>query len=162
MAYQDKYNPIKNYKFVVTIIGGPEIGFQKVSGLKVTVESVTYREGNDIQTSLHKSPGMSNWDPIVLSKGLTVDETANTFFDYLEETTSPELNFRHDVTVELKGKDNSTVRTWFIPNAWISDYELGEMNAEASEVFVKTITLEHEGWKETGSEPASELTAYTG
>lgn len=150
MPYQEKYDPIKNHNFRVTI-GTTTFGFQRVSGLKGNAEIVNYREGDEDLNTPHKSAGLGRFDSITCVKGLTVSnqEDSLQFYNMLKDTLNKEQNYRFDLTIEVLGKDKSVKRTYYVPNAWVSGYEMGELNAESNEVYVRTLTIEHEGFEES-------------
>ena len=68
----NRFDPYKNFKFVVKF--GPKIvaGISKVGGLKKTTEVVKHREGADPSTS-RKSPGRTEFEAITLERGVTGD-----------------------------------------------------------------------------------------
>lgn len=89
MARASASDPIRNFKFQVEISTSatstnspwkPEtsknianLGFSVVSGVSVSNEMITYREGG-MNTHMHKMPGQSDFGPITLSKGMISGE----------------------------------------------------------------------------------------
>lgn len=83
MARSAKSDPIRNFKFRVTIVPGAALntytggtaaglgtlGFAVVSGLTVTNELVGYREGG-MNTHPHKFVGQSDFTPVNFSRGV--------------------------------------------------------------------------------------------
>jgi phage tail-like protein len=78
-------DPLRSFKFNVSIFNqtngnglGNEIrlGFMSVSGLGISVEPLTYREGGDNLTT-RKMPGQSDFNPISLSRGLFAGDDDN-------------------------------------------------------------------------------------
>lgn len=86
MARASKTDPIRNFKFQVTIqpsgnlakhVGSEigNLGFSVVSGLSVTNELIAYREGG-MNTHPHKMIGQSDFAPVTLSKGVFGHESS--------------------------------------------------------------------------------------
>ncbi len=67
-----RFDPYKNFKFRLKLDGKYVAGVSKVSGLKRTTEVVEHREGGDPSSS-RKSPGLTEFAPIVLERGLIQD-----------------------------------------------------------------------------------------
>lgn len=71
-------DPLRSFKFNVNIPitttnsnqqGMIRLGFMSVSGLGISIEPLTYREGGDNVTT-RKMPGQADFNPITLSRGL--------------------------------------------------------------------------------------------
>jgi phage tail-like protein len=86
MARPSKTDPVRNFKFQVTIqprgnlakhVGAEigNLGFSVVSGLSVTNELIAYREGG-MNTHPHKMIGQSDFAPVTLSKGVFGHESS--------------------------------------------------------------------------------------
>jgi len=171
------YDPLRSFKFHVTIVGqdvssGIEIGFQKVSGLKESSDVVDYREGN-MMVHKRKLPGLTNYEPITLTRGAAPGTTASELFNWRALTAryndgedaasglsslgdgvpAPVTGvggFRRIVKIEVfdKGDPNdNAVRAWQVQKAWPSELSVSDLNAEASEVLIDTLVLQHEGLK---------------
>lgn len=147
-----QHDPLKNFRFEVEISGNMNFaraGFQKVSGLKQSVGVIEYREGTD-QEVTRKSPGMGKVDPITLERGQTADQDcwtwAKMLFDYQKQIQGVDEGARANVRIKAKNRAGEVVRTWVIPNCWVSDYESGDFDAEQEGILVEKITIQHEGF----------------
>src|SRR5215472_16754045 len=67
-----RFDPYKNFKFRIKWDGRYVAGVSKVSGLRRTTEVIHHREGGDPSTS-RKSPGVTEFEPITLERGVTHD-----------------------------------------------------------------------------------------
>ena len=67
-----RHDPYKNFKFRVKWDGQYVAGVCKISALRRTTEVVEHREGGD-PSMWRKSPGRTQFDPIVLERGVTHD-----------------------------------------------------------------------------------------
>ena len=118
MARPSKTDPLRNFKFKVTIeptgslktlTGGIQtLGFSVVSGLTVQNELIAYREGG-MNTHPHKMLGQSDYGPVTFSKGVFAHE--NHLYKWqqflhswsqggtLGGSTSTNNDYRADITV---------------------------------------------------------------
>jgi phage tail-like protein len=171
------YDPLRSFKFHVTLVGQGafgEIGFQKVSGLKESSGVVDYREGN-MMVHKRKLPGLTNYEPITLTRGAAPGNTARQLFDWRAlvaryndgegsvgnlspygdgviaiENPEGSIGFRRIIQIDVfdKGEPNSAPRrSWRVQKSWPSQLSVSDLNAEASEVLIDTLVLEHEGLK---------------
>src|SRR6476469_3775073 len=67
-----RFDPYKNFKFRVKWDGRYVAGISKVSALKRTSEVIKHREGGDLSSS-RKSPGRTEYEAIMLERGVTHD-----------------------------------------------------------------------------------------
>src|SRR4029453_6610352 len=67
-----RFDPYKNFKFRVKWDGRYVAGVSKRSGLRRTTEVIHHREGGDPSTT-RKSPGLIEFAPITLERGVTHD-----------------------------------------------------------------------------------------
>lgn len=171
----ETYDPLRGFKFVVTITNGGDIGFQKCSGLKEASDVVEYREGN-MPIRKRKLPGLTNYEPLTFTRGAASPQVAGALLLWRKQVarygfpdkshdgavwgdgqagvvntsanngTGP--GFRKFVEIALHDKgDNfvTPVRRWWAYRAWPSEYSVSDLNAEASEVLIETLVLQHEG-----------------
>lgn len=152
------FDPLRGFKFVVTIGNNIKLGFQKVSGLKESSEVVEYREGW-MHVHKRKMPGLTVYEPVGLTRGVT----RSTFILewraqvarwgegnwYDGEPAGPDgTGFRRTVKIELfdKGTNESTpAKIWTLQEAWPSELSVSDLNAEGSEILIETLVLQHEG-----------------
>jgi phage tail-like protein len=148
-----RFDPYKNFKFRVKWDGRYVAGVSKVGALKRTTEGVKHREGGDPSSS-RKSPGRSEYEAIVLSRGVTLDPEferwANKVWNYgsgLGSETSLK-DFRKDVIVEMYNEAGQLAVAYKVYRCWVSEFEaLPELDANANAVAIQTIKLENEGWE---------------
>jgi hypothetical protein len=68
-----RFDPYKNFKFRVKWDGRYVAGVSKISGLRRSTEVIHHREGGDPSSS-RKSPGLTEFAPIMLERGVTHDQ----------------------------------------------------------------------------------------
>jgi phage tail-like protein len=89
MPISQRTDPLRNFKFQIQIVGGPNLnthagagnsigldglGFAEMSGLSVTNELIAYREGG-MNTHPHKMVGQSDFPPVSFSRGVFVNQS---------------------------------------------------------------------------------------
>jgi phage tail-like protein len=148
-----RYDPYKSFNFRVKWDGKYVAGVSKVTGLKRTTEVVAHREGGDPSTS-RKSPGLTEFEPVTLERGLTQDrvfeEWANLVWQ-LGAALGAEValkEFRKDIRIELYNEAGQLVYAYNVLRCWPSEYEaLPDLSSGANAVAIEHIKLENEGWE---------------
>ena len=154
----NRFDPYKNYKFLVKWDGKIVAGISKVSALKRTTEVVEHREGGDV-SSTRKSPGQTKYEAITLERGVTHDPEFQAWTNLVWDFgTSPPSsgsggremslkNFRKDITLELYNEAGQLVIAYNVFRCWVSEFQaLPELDASANAVAIQTLKLENEGW----------------
>lgn len=153
MPAVNRFDPYKNFKFVVKFGNNVVAGISKVGGLKKTTEVVRHREGADPSTS-RKSPGRTEFDAITLERGVTADREfekwANQVWFYQAQAPGESAlgNFRRDITIEMRNEAGQPVMRFFVFRCWVSEFQaLPDLDANANAIAIEHIKLENEGWK---------------
>ncbi len=148
----------RGYKFSVSIQGGSfkRVAFQKVSGLKTSVEVVDYREGN-MPDRMEKLPGMMTYDAVTLERGLSEDSDFLTWMKTVcnisttgrgpnpPESGGKFSEYRKDVTIKLYDKTGTAVKEYILQKAFPSEYSIGDFDASSNDVVISTLVLQHHG-----------------
>lgn len=134
--------------------------FQKVSGLKTTVEVVEYREGNNPDRA-EKLIGMMSYDAITLERGLSTDDAFNQWIQAVSKNTlldnsdvpsaSLDKEVRRDLVINLHDKAGNPVKTYKVLGAWPSEYSIGDFDATSNDVVISSLVLQHHGIIETNT-----------
>lgn len=148
-----RFDPYKNFKFRVKWDGRYVAGISKVGGLKKTTEVVSHREGGDPSSS-RKSPGRTEFEAIMLERGVTHDQDfekwANKIWNFGSGLGSEVSlkDFRKDITIELYNEAGQLVIAYNIYRCWVSEFSaMPELDANANAVAIQSIKLENEGWE---------------
>jgi phage tail-like protein len=157
-----RHDPYKQFKFRVKWDGRYVAGVDHVSALKRETEVVLHREGAD-PSEQRRSPGLTAYAPIFLSRGHTHDvafeEWANKVWN-LGAALGSEVSlkdFRKDVIIELLNEAGQLALRWNVLRCWPSEYvALGDLEAGNGSVAIESLTLQNEGWQRdvTVPEPA--------
>lgn len=149
----ERFDPYKNFKFRVKWDGKYVAGVSKVGALKRTTEVVTHREGGDPSSS-RKSPGRTEYEAIMLERGVTHDpefeKWANKVWNYASGLGSEVSlkDFRKDIIIEVYNEAGQLAIAYKIFRCWVSEYQaMPELDANANAVAIQTLKLENEGWE---------------
>ena len=148
-----RFDPYKNFKFRVKWDGRYVAGVSKVSALIRRTQVLQHREGGDMSSS-RKSPGLTEYEPITLERGVTHDmefeRWANKVWNYgagLGMEVSLQ-DFRKDIILEFYNEAGQLAIAYRIYRCWVSEYEaLPALDANHSGVAIQKITLVNEGWE---------------
>lgn len=150
-ADTQRHDPYLSYKFLVEITGNmvfAKAGFQRVTGLKMDVDVVEYREGGDPLT-VTKAPGLAKFEPITLERGMSEDIdmwnwAIKVFSTSGDNSNSP--SYKANMTIKLQDRNGTIVKQWNVPNSWVSGYETDDLDATASNVLIERLVVQHEGF----------------
>ena len=147
-----RFDPYKNFKFRLKWDGRYVAGISKVGALKRTTEVVKHREGGDPSSS-RKSPGRTEYDAIMLERGVTHDtefeKWANKVWqlNVLPGSEVSLKDFRKDLILEVYNEAGQLALAFKIYRCWVSEYQaLPDLDANANAVAIQHIKLENEGW----------------
>jgi phage tail-like protein len=148
-----RFDPYKNFKFRVKWDGRYVAGVSKVGALKRTTEVVKHREGGDPSSS-RKSPGQSDYEAVMLERGVTHDtefeKWANKVWNYgsgLGAETSLK-DFRKDVIIEIYNEAGQLALSYKVYRCWPSEFQAAaDLDASANAVLIQSLKLENEGWE---------------
>ena len=177
-------DPLRSFKFNVAIpitasnqpLGTEaRFGFMSVSGLGISIEPLTYREGGDNLTT-RKMPGQADFNPITLSRGLFATDFDNwswmgNLFSAMYGGSNPlvgsvpQTDFRTVVYINVLDHPNNTTQAAVNPygvtypnqagivklsfklySAWITTLAYSDMDAGGNAVGVEQMTLNYEGF----------------
>lgn len=138
--------PVTSYYFKV-LIGGTELGFREVSGIKATVEVEEVEEGgtrNEAPKILKKM----NFESVSLKKGLVkghsmaieVFEQFNLKFNI---HSSGETLTYNDVIITMMSGDDKDIFSWILHEAYPLSWEISGFDAMKNELSVETLELNY-------------------
>lgn len=181
-------DPLRSFKFNVIIprvstgvaaaqggavTGEARFGFMSMSGLGVSIEPLTYREGGDNLTT-RKMPGQADFNPITLSRGLFSTDYDNWYwmtqlfsamYGGQDPIGSPLTDFRTVAYINILEHPNNTAQAPGTPyaasypqqlsivkvsfklySAWIGSLAYSDLDAGGNAVAVEQMTLNYEGF----------------
>lgn len=149
----------RGYKFSVTIGHFTKASFQKVTGLKSSVEVIEYREGN-MPDRMEKFAGMMTYDSVTLERGISKDEDFNNWMKLVCDVNAatpaggvapggaPDFGagkYRKDITISLHNKQGAVVKNYVLKNAFPSEYTIGDFDATSNDIVISSLVLQHHG-----------------
>ncbi len=147
------YYPPPGFHFKVEFLDiqaiSNDILFQNVSGLEVSLETESVKEGGENRFE-HVLPTRSKYNDLILKRGVLKDSgvikwcrKAIENFDFKPTTILVQLlNEEHEVLIE-----------WKLFHAWPKKWSVAELNAEQSSVLVETIEINYIFFKVNHSDP---------
>ncbi len=157
---------LTNYNFAVQIelsgLGGDEglaLGargaFSEVSGLEITLEPVTFREGG-YNRGVRQLVGKTTNPPLVLKRGLSLDPAFWTWVQHCLNGTFPLPYVAGTVRVYQAGGAAAPAGVWRFENGIVNKVKAADLNAAAGrEVPLEELHIVHEGLsREPQGEPA--------
>lgn len=146
-----RLDPYQTFKFRVRWDGNVIPAILRVSPLRRVTESVIHRSGGD-PSHPHIAPGITNFEPIVIERGLTHDtafeQWANLVFNMQGDAAMSLMNYRKDVRIELLNHQGVVVMAFVVYRCWVSEYQaLPELEATAPCIAIERLVLQHEGWE---------------
>lgn len=145
------YQPPVGFYYSVQILGKNETpfppadaGFQEVSGISVTMETEQIKEGGQNRFT-HKVPGRTNYENLVLKRGLLVRSSA--LADWCIKVLGGNLTKKIEPrTIKVSLLDantdgNEAIMTWKFVNAYPIKWEVSSLDAGKSEIVVESITF---------------------
>jgi phage tail-like protein len=148
-----RFDPYKNFKFLVLWDGQTVAGCSKISPLKRTTEVIKHRNGGD-PSSPRKSAGRTEFEAITIERGVThdpeFDRWANKVWMVGQGLGSESAlkDFRKDIVIQVLNEAGQVALAYKVYRAFPSEYQvLGEMDANANAVAIQHLKLECEGWE---------------
>jgi phage tail-like protein len=161
-----RFDPYKNFKFLVVWDGRVVAGISKISPLKRTTEVVKHRHGGD-PSSPRKSPGRTEFEAVTLERGVTHDPEFDRWANKVWQVGSGRgsevslADFRKDLVIQVLNEAGQVAVAHKIYRAWPSEYQiLGELDANANAVAIQSLKLEVEGWERDYEVPEPEEPSF--
>jgi phage tail-like protein len=137
----DRLDPYGGYNFRVEIDGITRAGFKNCSGLEVSQNASTYREGTDKSLGMRKLPGLVTSSDVTLARGITSDAELWQWRKKLASGTADRRNMSI-ILVDDAGKD---VIRWNLRNCWPTKWTGPSLDATADQIAIETLVITHEG-----------------
>ncbi|MCK6505953.1 phage tail protein [Myxococcota bacterium] len=136
-------DPEGNYIFALEIDGIEVAQFQECSGLKSSTTIFELEEGG-MNHRVHKLPGQSRWENVVLRYGVTNDVS---LMSWRGEILSDEFGegARRNGSIVVKNNQMETVRRYNFVDAWPVSWEGPNFSAAGAELAIESIELAHHG-----------------
>jgi len=134
-------DPEGNFLFALEIEGIQVANFLEVSGVKTATTVFEIEEGG-LNQFVHKLPGQSRWENVVLRFGVTADAT---ILQWRDEVLQDEFSARRNGAIVVKNLEGEEVRRYSFKNGWPVAWEGPAFNANNAELAVEMIEIAHHG-----------------
>ena len=152
MAVTIDPDPWGSYYFSLELDGTEVAHFTECSGLKTTSEVFEIQEGG-LNGALHKRPGRSKWDNIVLKAATSASTQLLEWRDtYLQGDYSSRP--QTSGAIIMRSNDGKELRRFTFVNAWPVNWEGPTLAAGSSDLAIETLEIAHEGiYVDAGPKP---------
>ena len=127
--------------------------FQEVSGLSVSAEPETFREGGENQFE-HKRPGAMSWPNITLKRGVVYNDG---LFEWFSKTSGDGYDTAAEggpipwtsVMISLVTKQGDLMRSWVLDRAFPIKWTGPSLVVSANDVATEELEIAHHGFIST-------------
>ncbi len=136
-------DPEGNFMFYLVLGGSttPVAQFKEASGLKSSTAIFEIEEGG-MNHRVHKLPGQSRWDNIVLRYGVSSD---TQLAQWRNEILSDEFAKRKSGSIVMMTTAGEEVRRYNFTDGWPVAWEGPHFAADSAEVAVEMVEIAHSG-----------------
>lgn len=121
--------------------GGPQAGFQEVSGIELDVTGSDYRAQTAKKNSVGKITGLNKATDVTLKRGVI---GAASLQQWLDDIRSGQVAER-TITISLQNEDHTgVVQAWKLLRARIIKHTSGPVNAKGTEVALEELVISFE------------------
>lgn len=173
MARSAEWDPLDNFRFKVDILDQSGLstlsraGFTSCTLPSEATGEITYREGQ-YRDSSEKSAGLTTYNNITLSRGLTVDQD---FYSWVEQhkkhaanirgsdgaftandsrpTDDAQNQYRRTIRITVLNRDSTGAKEYTLYNAHVASFQPGDtLDATSEAKLMSSLELRYEGYEE--------------
>ena len=115
--------------------------FREVSGIKTSTAVYEIEEGG-MNHRVHKLPGVSRWDNLVMKQGVCSD---TLLLEWRNEVLQDEFAKRRNGTIILMTAMGEEVRRYNFTDGWPVSWSGPSFNADSSELAIESLEIAHTG-----------------
>ena len=109
------------------------LGFQKVSGIQSSIETITYQEGG-MNRSVHVFPkGVLNAGTLIMEKG-------RFLLDPIQFLLGERINY---LSIDVMSNDHLVLKTYIVKDALVKKWSVSDMNAQENGLLIDRFELEY-------------------
>jgi phage tail-like protein len=142
MATGSRTDPYRGFNFMVEIDGITQAGFQEVSGLDSSTDSVDYREGTD-PLHVRKLSGLNKYTAITLKRGIT---DSDELWKWRQTVMDGKTERKNGSIILLDDTGAEKIR-WNFANGWPTKWTGPSLNSTSTAVAIETLEITHEELK---------------
>lgn len=145
---------IVGFRFRIEALGKNLGHASKITGLSNSTEVITYRGGADSNT-FRKQKGLTSYPDITMEQVLTDSNDLWTMLGLVFEPTVGLLGitspiYKTDLIISILNMSGEVELKFYVKQAWISRYEINDLDANSSNLAVESVTFTHEGISKLG------------
>ncbi len=141
LGMREFMEPQGGFLFVLEVDKRWVAHFNECSGIKNTTEVVEIQEGG-LNARVHKVPGQTRWENIVLKYGMSSD---TYLVEWRNEILNDQFGNRRNASIIVLDNSLSELRRFNIKNAWPVSYEGPSLSAAGSDLAVESVEIAHDG-----------------
>lgn len=127
--------PIPTYRYRVTV-GNEEMAFSSVSGMEISHETITYKDGVG---GRYFMPGQLAPVNISLKRGVV--KGSSKLYDWISSISLNQVEMR-DISISLTNESGSELLvTWNVANAFPTKLSAPSLDASSNEVAIEELSL---------------------
>ena len=131
--------PIPAFHYRVEIDGMEPIAFTEISGLNISRETITYKDGLSCIQGAKHMPGMMSELKFTMKKGIIKGDSR--LYDWINSIRITTVE-KKNVTISLMNETSEApVVTWKVKNAFPVKLDAPTFNATSNEVAVESLEL---------------------
>ena len=134
-------DPYSVYNFWVEWDNIVHAGFQECSGLSLTRNAGTYREGTDATLGMRQIPGLNSKGNITLKRGMTDNDEMWAWHQKIFKGETE----RRNLSIVLTDDVGSEVMRWNLDNCWPTTWTGPDLNATGEDFAIESLELVYEG-----------------
>lgn len=139
----DRKGPYRNARFLLEIDDIVKAGFSSCALPENSTEAIEYREGNDRPT-MRKLWGLNNFGTLTLESGATEDSIE--LYEWRSQVEQGNVDdARRTIAVIVLDEEGNPGLRWEFRDAWPTNYDAPDLDAEGGEVAIESLEIEHEG-----------------
>lgn len=139
----DRHGPYRSNRFLVEIDGVETASFSRIQLPAATNAVVEYRAGTDRTDTSRQLRGSSEYETLVLERGVTESTAVYEWFKLAEDGKVDEA--RRAVAVVLLDEAGDHAVRWEFKDAWPVRYQPPTLDANENGVAVERFEIAHEG-----------------
>ena len=133
---------INRYHFLAEW-GGNRVEFLEISGLDISVDVVTMRNGSSPENSEMKIPGITKFHEVILKRNIVQGD--NQFFEWIKTNSFGSVE-RRNVTIHLLDNQHQPLMIWKLRNAFPAKYIGPVLISNDSNLATESLVLAHDGF----------------
>ncbi|MBK7936677.1 MAG: phage tail protein [Lewinellaceae bacterium] len=113
--------------------------FQSVSGLSVTCDIETHKEGGENRFE-HKLPGRTKYADLTLKRGMFTDSVVTR---WCQAALTTRIYVPADIVIILMNEKSEPLRVWNVFWAFPKRWEFSELKSDENTIMVETLELSY-------------------